>query len=48
MIEEIFHVFLESKTALYIGDLKHVNIEVLNNSAEISDLTQQAFQSILQ
>ena len=47
MLEEILHTFLNSKTALYIGDTKSIDITTLDNSQEIYDLTQKQFESML-
>ena len=47
MLEEILHVFLESRTALYIGDTKSIDIVTLDNSREIYDLTKTQLESML-
>lgn len=47
MYREILHVFLESRSALYIGDSRQVHIESLNNSSEIYNLTKREFESML-
>lgn len=47
MLREILHVFLESRSALYIGDIKQISIDTLNNSNELYDLTKSRFESII-
>jgi hypothetical protein len=47
LLEEIIHIFFESHAALYIGDLKQINIGALDNSSEIYDLTMRQLSSIL-
>jgi len=47
MMREIFHVFLQSRSALYIGDTKSISIAHLDNSSEIYDLTKREFESML-
>ncbi|MCD5375381.1 hypothetical protein LR010_02960 [Candidatus Gracilibacteria bacterium] len=47
LLEEILHIFLESRIALNIGEAKQVNISQLDNSSEIYDLTMQQLPSIL-
>lgn len=47
MLEEIFHVFLDSKIALYIGDNKTIDTYTLNNSEDIYILTKKQFKSML-
>lgn len=47
MLSEIFHVFLESRSALYIGDIRHINNDFLDNNQDIIDLTQRTFESIV-
>lgn len=47
MQQEIFHVFLESRAALYIGDCREFNMSILDNSQEVYELTQKHFESIL-
>jgi len=44
---EIFHVFLESRAAVYIGGNRSFTIEELDNSLKIYSLTQKEFESIL-
>mgnify|MGYP000574930995 CR=1 FL=1 len=47
MLREILHVFLESRSALNIGNTKQINSDTLNNSSEIYDLTKSRFESII-
>jgi hypothetical protein len=47
LLEEIIHTFLEWRIALYIGDIKEIDISTLDNSSEIFNLTKKQFESIL-
>ncbi len=48
MHREIFHVFLESKSALYIGKNRVIDMQTLDNSQQIYDLTKAELESILE
>ncbi len=45
--DQIFHVFLETRSALYIGNSRQFNITSLDHSEEILTLTKKQFASIL-
>lgn len=46
LLEEIIHVFLESRTSLYIGNIRQIDITTLDNSSELYNLTKWEFESI--
>ncbi|MDA9129122.1 hypothetical protein N9J72_01430 [Candidatus Gracilibacteria bacterium] len=46
-LREIFHVFIESRMALYVGDNKHVEKDFLDNSREVLELTCRELGSIV-
>lgn len=47
LLEEIFHVFLESRIALYIGDTQSISTYDLDHSQEIYELTQKQIVSMI-
>ena len=47
MFEEIFHVFIHRRIALYVGDKKHIEKDYLDNSEEVWELTKKEFESML-
>ncbi len=47
MLEEIFHVFIDRRITLYIGDIKHIERGYLDNNEEILKLTKKELLSML-
>ncbi len=47
LLQEIFHIFLERRIALYIGEKRSISGEQLDNSQEIFELTQAEILTIL-
>jgi hypothetical protein len=45
--QQIFHVFLETRSALFIGNSRQFEVQLLDHSQEILALTQKQFASIL-
>lgn len=47
LLSEIFHVFLEWGIVLFIGDMRHINIGLLENNPEIYELTKVEIESMM-
>ena len=46
-LREIFHVFIDARIALYVGDKKHIEREFLDNSEEVLELTKGVLRNML-
>ena len=44
---EIFHVFINSRVALYVGNMKHIEKDFLDNSDELLELTLEQLAGIV-
>ncbi len=47
LLEEIFHVFISRRIALYIGDMRHIARGYLDNNKEIIALTKKELLAML-